>query len=132
MEITETVLLDESEHNLELLQDLRRLGVKIAMDDFGTGYSSLGYLRSFSPSTRSRSIRPFVRDLPHGKESLAIVKAVAGLGQMPWHDDNGRGVETEDQLAVVNSEGFNEVQGYLFSAPLPAAEISKLIAAGSL
>lgn len=74
------VLLDESEHNLELLQDLRRLGVKIAMDDFGTGYSSLGYLRSF-PFDKIKVDQAFVRDLPHGRESLAIVKAVAGLGQ---------------------------------------------------
>ncbi|MCG5485164.1 MAG: PAS domain S-box protein [Sinorhizobium meliloti] len=131
LEITETVLLDESEHNLELLQDLRRLGVKIAMDDFGTGYSSLGYLRSF-PFDKIKVDQAFVRDLPHGKESLAIVKAVAGLGQSLGMTTTVEGVETEDQLAVVNSEGFNEVQGYLFSRPLPAAEISKLIAAGSL
>ncbi|MCG5486210.1 MAG: EAL domain-containing protein, partial [Sinorhizobium meliloti] len=69
---------------------------------------------------------------PHGKESLAIVKAVAGLGQSLGMTTTVEGVETEDQLAVVNAEGFNEVQGYLFSRPLPAAEISKLIAAGSL
>lgn len=131
LEITETVLLDESEHNLELLQDLRRLGVKIAMDDFGTGYSSLGYLRSF-PFDKIKVDQAFVRDLPHGKESLAIVKAVASLGQSLGMTTTVEGVETEDQLAVVNSEGFNEVQGYLFSRPLPAAEISKLIAAGSL
>lgn len=131
LEITETVLLDESEHNLELLQDLRRLGVKIAMDDFGTGYSSLGYLRSF-PFDKIKVDQAFVRDLPHGRESLAIVKAVAGLGQSLGMTTTVEGVETEDQLAIVNSEGFDEVQGYLFSRPLPAAEISRLIADGVL
>lgn len=131
LEITESVLLDESEHNLELLQQLRELGVKIAMDDFGTGYSSLGYLRSF-PFDKIKVDRTFVRDLPEGKESLAIVRAVAGLGQSLGMMTTVEGVETEDQLKTVNAEGFDEVQGYIFSRPLPASEISKLIADGPL
>ncbi|GEC30823.1 diguanylate cyclase [Sinorhizobium fredii USDA 205] len=126
LEITESVLLDESEHNIQLLQELRGLGVKIAMDDFGTGYSSLGYLRSF-PFDKIKVDQAFVRDLPHGKESLAIVKAVAGLGHSLGMTTTIEGVETEDQLAAVNAEGFHEVQGYIFSRPLPPSEISKLI-----
>ncbi|WP_018235807.1 PAS domain S-box protein [Ensifer sp. BR816] len=126
LEITESVLLDESEHNLQLLQELRSLGVKIAMDDFGTGYSSLGYLRTF-PFDKIKVDQAFVRDLPHGKESLAIVKAVAGLGHSLGMTTTVEGIETEDQLAVVNAEGFHEVQGYIFSRPLPASEVSRLI-----
>jgi diguanylate cyclase (GGDEF)-like protein len=126
LEITESVLLDESEHNLQLLQELHGLGVKIAMDDFGTGYSSLGYLRSF-PFDKIKVDQAFVRDLPHGKESLAIVRAVAGLGQSLGMTTTIEGVETEDQLAIVNAEGFHEVQGYIFSRPLPASEVCKLI-----
>ncbi|AVA26541.1 MULTISPECIES: PAS domain S-box protein [unclassified Rhizobium] len=126
VEITESVLLDESEHNLHLLQELRSLGVKIAMDDFGTGYSSLGYLRSF-PFDKIKVDQAFVRDLPHGKESLAIVRAVAGLGESLGITTTIEGIETEDQLAIVNAEGFHEVQGYIFSRPLPASEVSKLI-----
>ncbi len=126
LEITESVLLDESEHNLELLQELRSLGVKIAMDDFGTGYSSLGYLRSF-PFDKIKVDRAFIRDLPSGKESLAVVKAVAGLGHSLGITTTVEGVETEDQLNAVNREGFDEAQGYLFAQPLPASEISKLI-----
>ncbi|APG85583.1 diguanylate cyclase/phosphodiesterase (GGDEF & EAL domains) with PAS/PAC sensor(s) [Sinorhizobium americanum CCGM7] len=126
LEITESVLLDESEHNLQLLQELRSLGVKIAMDDFGTGYSSLGYLRTF-PFDKIKVDQAFVRDLPHGRESLAIVKAVAGLGHSLGMTTTIEGIETEDQLAIVNAEGFHEVQGYIFSRPLPASEVSKLI-----
>ncbi|THK36092.1 PAS domain S-box protein [Ensifer sp. MPMI2T] len=126
LEITESVLLDESEHNLQLLMELRDLGVKIAMDDFGTGYSSLGYLRSF-PFDKIKVDQAFVRDLPHGKESLAIVRAVAGLGHSLGMTTTIEGIETEDQLAIVNAEGFHEVQGYIFSRPLPASEVSKLI-----
>ncbi|MBB5574904.1 EAL domain-containing protein (putative c-di-GMP-specific phosphodiesterase class I) [Rhizobium paranaense] len=126
VEITESVLLDESEHNLHVLQELRGLGVKIAMDDFGTGYSSLGYLRSF-PFDKIKVDQAFVRDLPHGKESLAIVRAVAGLGESLGITTTIEGIETEDQLAIVNAEGFHEVQGYIFSRPLPASEVSKLI-----
>ncbi|AFL51582.1 bifunctional diguanylate cyclase/phosphodiesterase [Sinorhizobium fredii] len=126
LEITESVLLDESEHNIQLLQELRGLGVKIAMDDFGTGYSSLGYLRSF-PFDKIKVDQAFVRDLPHGKESLAIVKAVAGLGHSLGMTTTIEGIETEAQLAAVNAEGFHEVQGYIFSRPVPPSEISKLI-----
>ncbi|WP_081160495.1 PAS domain S-box protein [Ensifer aridi] len=126
LEITESVLLDESEHNLQLLQELRSLGVKIAMDDFGTGYSSLGYLRSF-PFDKIKVDQAFVRDLPHGKESLAIVRAVAGLGHSLGMTTTIEGVETGDQLEIVNAEGFHEVQGYIFSRPVPASEVSKLI-----
>ncbi|MBP1886663.1 PAS domain S-box protein [Sinorhizobium mexicanum] len=126
LEITESVLLDENEHNIQVLHDLRSLGVKIAMDDFGTGYSSLGYLRTF-PFDKIKVDQAFVRDLPHGKESLAIVRAVAGLGQSLGMTTTIEGIETEDQLAIVNAEGFHEVQGFIFSRPVPAAEISSLI-----
>ncbi|QFI70397.1 PAS domain S-box protein [Sinorhizobium alkalisoli] len=126
IEITETVLLDESEHNLELLQELRNLGVKIAMDDFGTGYSSLGYLRSF-PFDKIKVDRSFIHDLPRGKESLAIVKAVAGLGHSLGITTTVEGIETEDQLNIVSSEGFDEAQGFLFALPMSASEIMELI-----
>ncbi|WFU51610.1 PAS domain S-box protein [Sinorhizobium terangae] len=131
LEITESVLLDESEHNVQVLHDLRSLGVKIAMDDFGTGYSSLGYLRTF-PFDKIKVDQAFVRDLPHGKESLAIVRAVAGLGRSLGMTTTIEGIETEDQLAIANAEGFHEVQGYIFSRPVPAGEISRLIEDGSL
>lgn len=123
LEITESVMLDENDVNLRLLQELRLLGLKIAMDDFGTGYSSLGYLRSF-PFDKIKVDRGFISDLPAGKESLAIVRAVAGIGRSLGITTTVEGVETQEQLDVVNAEGFNEAQGYLFSRPVPAAEVS--------
>lgn len=130
LEITESVLLEESEHNLDILQALRNLGVKIALDDFGTGYSSLGYLRSF-PFDKIKVDQAFVRDLPQGKESLAIVRAVAGLGHSLGMMTTVEGVETEEQLTAVNVEGFDEAQGYLFARPLPAAQIQQLLRNGT-
>lgn len=80
LEITESVLLDESDTNLHILQEFSQLGAKIAMDDFGTGYSSLSYLRTF-PFDKIKVDREFINDLPTGKESLATVRAVAGIGR---------------------------------------------------
>lgn len=126
LEITESVLLDEDDSNLQTLQQLRQLGVRIAMDDFGTGYSSLGYLRRF-PFDKIKVDRSFVSDLPHGRESLAIVKAVAGIGKSLGITTTVEGVETPEQLELVCLEGFDEAQGYLFSRPLPASEIHRLM-----
>lgn len=123
LEITESVMLDENDSNLRTLQELRALGVKIAMDDFGTGYSSLGYLRSF-PFDKIKVDRGFISDLPNGKESLAIVRAVAGIGRSLGITTTVEGVETQEQLDAVNAEGFDEAQGYLFSKPVPAHEIA--------
>lgn len=127
LEITESVLLDEDDRNLQALQQLRVLGVRIAMDDFGTGYSSLGYLRRF-PFDKIKVDRSFISDLPHGKESLAIVKAVAGIGKSLGITTTVEGIETQEQLELVRLEGFDEAQGYLFSRPLPAIEMHRLIA----
>ncbi|MDW9478687.1 PAS domain S-box protein [Sinorhizobium meliloti] len=126
LEITESVLLDESENNLLVLQELRKLGVKIAMDDFGTGYSSLGYLRSF-PFDKIKVDRCFIGDLPAGKESLAIIRAVAGIGRTLGITTTVEGVETQTQLDAVNREGFDEAQGYLFARPLPPDQVLEAI-----
>ncbi|NRP21915.1 putative signaling protein [Ensifer adhaerens] len=117
LEITESVLLDESEDNLQLLKEIRQLGVKIAIDDFGTGYSSLGYLRTF-PFDKIKVDRSFVADLPDGKESLAILRAVAAIGRSLGIITTVEGVERQDQLEVIKAEGFDEAQGYLYARPL--------------
>ena len=80
LEITELVLLEKSERNIAILNQLRELGVRISMDDFGTGYSSIGYLRSF-PFDKIKIDQTFVRDLLVDAGSLAIVRAIVGLGQ---------------------------------------------------
>ena len=126
LEITESVLLDDSVANLAVLHELHDLGVSIAMDDFGTGYSSLGYLRSF-PFDKIKVDREFIRDLPDGRESLAVLRAVSGLAQSLGIMTTVEGVETDAQLTAVQAEGFNEAQGFLFSRPLQVADVRALL-----
>ncbi|WGD55826.1 EAL domain-containing protein [Bradyrhizobium sp. CB1650] len=127
LEITESVFLAETDANLAILHQLRELGVGISMDDFGTGYSSLSYLRSF-PFDKIKIDRSFVKDLAQRPDCGAIVRAISGLGRSLNITTTAEGVETEDQLDWLRAEGCNEVQGFLFSAARPAAEIAKLLA----
>ncbi|VVE55369.1 EAL domain-containing protein [Pandoraea sputorum] len=126
LEITESVMLEQNDTNVRTLQELRRLGVKIAMDDFGTAYASLGHLRTF-PFDKIKLDRTFIGDLPHGRESLAIVRAMVGIGRSLGMTTTVEGVETQAQLDAVHAEGFDEAQGYLFSRPVPAAELAALL-----
>jgi diguanylate cyclase (GGDEF)-like protein len=126
LEITESTLLADNEIALETLRRLKELGVRLALDDFGTGYSSLSYLRRF-PFDKIKIDQSFVRDSPYGSDGLAIVKAVIGLGRSLGIRTTAEGVETEAQLDVVREQGCTEVQGYLFSMPLPTNEINEFI-----
>jgi len=125
LEITESLLLADTEQTLDTLHQLRALGVRISMDDFGTGYSSLSYLRSF-PFDKIKIDRSFMHGLGQEKDSLAIIKAVIGLGQSLGMSTTAEGIETEEQLAAVRAQGCNEVQGFLFSPPLPQSGIDAL------
>ena len=126
LEITESLFLAETEANLAILQQLRELGISISMDDFGTGYSSLSYLRSF-PFDKIKIDRSFVKDLAERPDCVAIVRAISGLGRSLNITTTAEGVETEGQLAWLRAEGCDEVQGFLFSAAKPAAEIETLL-----
>ncbi len=125
LEITETILLEDSEATLATLYQLRELGVRIAMDDFGTGYSTLSYLQSF-PFDRIKIDRSFIKDIGDGVGSLNIVRAVTALAAGLGMDTTAEGVETEQQRETVRTEGCTEMQGYLFSRPRPAREIEEL------
>jgi diguanylate cyclase (GGDEF)-like protein len=125
LEITESVLMQNTFATLATLHELRKLGVQIAMDDFGTGYSSLSYLRSF-PFDKIKIDRSFIEDLSNGAEPLAIVHAVAGLARCLNMISTAEGVETQQQLEQLQSVGCTEMQGYLFSRARPAAEIVQL------
>jgi diguanylate cyclase (GGDEF)-like protein len=129
IEITESVLLQNKETTLELLHQLRALGVRIAMDDFGTGYSSLTYLQCF-PFDKIKIDRSFVKDITENTGSLNIVRAVAALANGMGMTATAEGVETSEQLDKITSEGCTEMQGYLFSKPLPAREIERLFLSG--
>jgi diguanylate cyclase (GGDEF)-like protein len=127
LEITESLLLTDNEHTLQTLHRLRAIGVRISMDDFGTGYSSLSYLRAF-PFDKIKIDRSFMRDLESRGDSLAIIKAVIGLGHSLGMSTTAEGVETEEQLRAVREQGCNEVQGFLFSPPLEAVQVLTLLA----
>jgi predicted signal transduction protein with EAL and GGDEF domain len=127
LEITETVLLQNTFTTLATLHELRKMGVQIALDDFGTGYSSLSYLRSF-PFDKIKIDRSFIQDLSNGAEPLAIVNAVAGLARCLNMTSTAEGVETQQQMDVLQSIGCTEMQGYLFSHARPANEIRQFFA----
>lgn len=124
LEITESALLSDCEETLAILQNLSGFGVRIAMDDFGTGYSSLRYLRSF-PFDNIKIDRSFISGLSDGESSLAIVRAISGLGHALNLSITAEGVETQEQLDVIREEGCTEMQGFLFSKPKPASELSQ-------
>jgi EAL domain-containing protein (putative c-di-GMP-specific phosphodiesterase class I) len=126
LEITESLLLADTEQTLQTLHRLRALGVRISMDDFGTGYSSLSYLRSF-PFDKIKIDRSFMQGLTAQEDSRAIIKAVIGLGRSLGMSTTAEGIETEEQLAAIREQGCNEAQGYLFSPPLPASGLSALL-----
>jgi diguanylate cyclase (GGDEF)-like protein/PAS domain S-box-containing protein len=126
LEITESVLLRDAAATLATLHQLRALGIRIAIDDFGTGYSCLSYLRSF-PFDKIKIDREFVRELSERSDCTAIIRAIAGLGASLGMATTAEGVETEDQLRRVRAEGCTEVQGYLFSRPIPAHELGRFL-----
>jgi diguanylate cyclase (GGDEF)-like protein len=129
IEITESVLLHNKEATLAVLHQLRALGIRIAMDDFGTGYSSLTYLQSF-PFDKIKIDRSFVKNITENSSSLTIVRAVAALANGMGMTATAEGVETAEQLHSIASEGCTEMQGFLFSKPLPAAEIERQFLSG--
>ncbi|HEV7376656.1 MAG TPA: EAL domain-containing protein, partial [Pyrinomonadaceae bacterium] len=131
LEVTESVLLEKADENVRILNQLRELGVRIAMDDFGTGYSSIAYLRSFK-FDKLKIDRSFVKELGTDEESLAIVRAIVGLGSSFGIITTAEGVETEAQMNRLNLEGCTEVQGFLYSKPLPPDQIKKLLGRLSL
>ena len=126
VEITESVLLAESETTLATLHHLRRLGVRIAMDDFGTGYSSLSYLRSF-PFDKIKIDKSFILGLSDESDASVIVKAIVDLGLGLGMTTTAEGVETAELLERVQGLGCIEVQGYYFSAARPVSEVAALL-----
>jgi diguanylate cyclase (GGDEF)-like protein len=127
LEITEAVLMENTEANLRTLHGLRGLGIRISMDDFGTGYSSLSYLRSF-PFDKIKIDRCFITGLGDDNESAAIVQAVAGLAQQLSMTTTAEGVETRTQLDRVRALGCTDVQGHFYSPPVPAKELAAIFA----
>jgi len=121
-EVTETCMIRKAKETREQLEELRRLGIRIALDDFGTGYSSLTTLGEFSIDV-IKIDRSFVSGIGSDPKKLSIVAGIVALAESLGLDTVAEGIETEDELALVRDLGCKRGQGYLFSKPLPAAEL---------
>jgi diguanylate cyclase (GGDEF)-like protein len=127
LEITESVLMQNTEATVAALHQLRGLGVKISMDDFGTGFSSLSYLRRF-PFDKLKIDRCFISDLSrHDQSGIAIVRSVAALAKNLGMITTAEGVETAEQVELVRMIGCTEVQGFYFGRPQPLKEITRTL-----
>ncbi|MCB1851670.1 MAG: EAL domain-containing protein [Gammaproteobacteria bacterium] len=122
LELTESVVMENTAAAIEILDALHGLGVRLSIDDFGTGYSSLSYLKRF-PVDYIKIDRSFIRDLPDDQEDVAIVRAIISLSRSLGINTLAEGVENEQQLRFLTINGCHEVQGYLFSRPISQAEV---------
>jgi EAL domain-containing protein (putative c-di-GMP-specific phosphodiesterase class I) len=127
LEITERIFMENNDSTLSTLRRLKELGVRVSLDDFGTGYSSLSYLRSF-PFDKIKVDRAFVSDLKDSSEHIVIVQAVVTIARALGMTTTAEGVETEDQQRFLTTLGCDEVQGYLYSAPVPIENVPEIIA----
>lgn len=125
LEITESVLLSDTEFTLERLRKLKELGVRISLDDFGTGFSSLSYLRRF-PFDKLKIDKGFVQDIDHSEECRAIARATLQLAKALNMVCTAEGVETEGQKQFLTENGCDELQGFLISRPQPLEKLTHL------
>ena len=126
IEITEGVLISDHDTVLALLHQLRARGVRVAMDDFGTGYSSLNYLRSF-PFDRIKIDASFIQGIVEDRNSMAIIRATAGLGVSLGMATTAEGVETAEQLKRVREMGYSDVQGFFYSKAIPVSDVAAFL-----
>lgn len=126
IEITEGVLLQDTEATLTTLDELRSLGVRIVMDDFGTGYSSLSYLQKFR-FDKVKIDRAFVQDIHEGEDKRAVVRAVTSLCASLGIETTAEGVETAAQMEALRREGCSQAQGFFIGRPMPAADVLQLL-----
>jgi len=128
LELTESMLMEREEENLNALRQLRELGVKLAIDDFGTGYSSLSYLSTF-PINTLKIDRSFISRLEGNASNKAIIRAIIAMGHSLELTIVGEGVETQNQKELLELLGCDEAQGYLFARPQPAREVTAFLSA---
>lgn len=128
LEITENVMLNDTDGALTTMNALKELGVRLNMDDFGTGYSSLGYLRAY-PFDGIKIDKRFIASISTGANDRAVVQAIIGLGKAMGLTVTAEGVETEEQLDILGKDQCNEVQGYYMSRPIDKAAFASLLQA---
>jgi EAL domain-containing protein (putative c-di-GMP-specific phosphodiesterase class I) len=121
LEITEGVVMQDADHTIALLHQLRALGLMLSIDDFGTGYSSLSYLKRF-PLNKLKIDQSFIRHLESNSGDVAIVEAIIRLGHSLNLTVIAEGVETAEHVAILKALGCDELQGYYFARPLPLAD----------
>jgi diguanylate cyclase (GGDEF)-like protein len=126
LEITESMVMQDPEQAVQLMHNLRAMGVRLTIDDFGTGYSSLGYLKRF-PINSLKVDRSFVRDLPHSADDIAITRAVIAMAHSLQMNVIAEGVELKEQLEVLRNEGCDEFQGFLCRPPLVEEDLIEFI-----
>lgn len=126
IELTESLLMENAEANIDMLRTIKSLGVSLSMDDFGTGYSSLSYLKQF-PLDEIKVDQAFVRDLPDDSGNAAIVGAVIAMARGLGLTVTAEGVETPGQMNFLKMHGCDQFQGFLFSRPIPAQEFAQLL-----
>jgi EAL domain-containing protein (putative c-di-GMP-specific phosphodiesterase class I) len=130
IELTESMVMQNAQANISTLCKLRNMGLTISVDDFGTGYSSLSYLKRL-PIHALKIDRAFVREVTEDRDDAAIVQAILALARSLRLHVVAEGIETASQLDFLRSHGCDERQGYLFSRPLPAEELTCLLLSGS-
>ena len=126
LEITESVLMDDSVTTIDILEELRSNGVGISLDDFGTGFASLAYLNDF-PFTKIKIDRKFTQNLGKSTRTPAIIRGIAQITRELSIERVAEGIETEEQLESMKQFGINAVQGYLYSRPVSAERVRELI-----
>jgi diguanylate cyclase (GGDEF)-like protein len=122
LEITESVLMTHGSENIDLLRDLRSLGIQLSIDDFGTGYSSLAYLKHL-PANTLKIDRSFIQDIPNDEDAVSIVTGIVALAHSLRMKVVAEGIETQAQQGTLARLACDQLQGYLFSRPLPAEVI---------
>ncbi|BBJ23151.1 EAL domain-containing protein [Candidatus Nitrotoga sp. AM1P] len=130
LEITESVVMQDAEAAILLLEDMKAMGLKLSVDDFGTGYSSLSYLKRF-PIDKFKIDQSFVRDLTTDTDDAVIISTIISMAHSLKLKVIAEGVETAEQLAFLKQQGCDEIQGYYFSQPVSAEEFTKLLSSGS-
>jgi EAL domain-containing protein (putative c-di-GMP-specific phosphodiesterase class I) len=131
LEVTESLLLSNADMTSSVLRELKGMGLKLAIDDFGTGYSSLSYLKQF-PFSKLKIDRSFIRDVAVNSDDAAITTAIISMAKSLSLKVIAEGVENEAQMSFLRKLGCEEIQGYYFSKPLTAEEISARLKLGSL
>lgn len=131
LEMTESIAMEDSQRTVRILKQLNALGVSLSIDDFGTGYSSLSYLKKFSVD-KLKIDQSFVRDMEFHPEDTSIITAIIGMAKGLGFKTIAEGVETKQQLEFLQQSQCDQIQGYLFSAPLPAEDFVQLLRLGKL